>query len=91
MAGRERKLAVIWITFAGHSRSNARRMPVGDRFVTAEAEHDLGLQRIGILELVDEAVPIAHAERLTHGIVSSNEVARTFHQINKKRGQPHAA
>ena len=54
----------------------ARRAVVG-----GDAKQDLRLDRVGILEFVDEDVPIALPERATHRIVPAHERARPLQEI----------
>ncbi len=61
-----------------------RLAPVGlARIVGGEEQEDLGLQRIGVLELVDEDALEAALEALAHPPVVAHQVARDEQQIEK--------
>ena len=61
-----------------------RLAPVGlARIVGGEEQEDLGLQRIGVLELVDEDALEAALEALAHAPVVAHQVARDEQQIEK--------
>ena len=51
------------------------------RRLGGDPEEDLGLDRIGVLEFVDEDVAVASPERAPHGVVLAHERARLFQQI----------
>ena len=49
--------------------------------VPAQTPKDFGLQRIGVLELIDQNARITPAEVLTHGFVAREQIAGVMKQI----------
>ena len=66
------------------ARRRRHRAPVADRGIARrEQQQDLGLQRIGVLELVDEQVREAQLKRGAHLRVIAHEIARRHQQVEE--------
>jgi hypothetical protein len=66
------------------SRSRARIPPVGDgRIIRAEQQQDLDLQRVGILELVNEKMRVAPLQLVPDRGVIADEIASLDQKIEE--------
>ena len=63
------------------ARSGFAVLPTAGGIVRGDAEKDFGLNGIGVLELVDENVPVTCAERAADGIMVAHQRARPFQEI----------
>ena len=62
-----------------------RRQRLAAPFVRGQVERDLGLQRVRVLELVDEDALVARLSRVADGRIVAQQVARPRQQIVKRR------